>query len=140
MSRHWDPPVAGDILWCHFPELPGLDPGPKPRPALVVQVIFKVDGVVVAVVYGTSKRLTRLLSGEFAIRKAQNPVAFKLAGLSFDTKFNCKQIVELPWTDAFFKVPPRAVCGQNPKLGTLHPSMMRSAKAAYLAATSPDAR
>ena len=134
MASPWKPPVVGDILWCHFPELPDVDPGPKPRPALVAQVTIRDDGAVVAVVYGTSQRLDRLLPGEFAIRKAQNPAAFALAGLSFDTKFNFKQIVELPWTDASFKVPPRAMHGQNPMLGTLHPSMMQAARAAYLAA------
>ncbi len=130
------PPIVGDIVWCHFPELPGLDLGPKPRPALVVRVTFKDDGVEVAVVYGTSQRLNRLMSGEFAIRKSLNPVAFNLAGLSFDTKFNFRQIVDLPWTDRFFKVPPKAAHGQTPKLGTLHPSMMVATRAAYLAATS----
>ncbi len=135
MASPWKPPALGDIVWCHFPLLPELDPGPKPRPALVVQVTAKEDGELVAVVYGTSQRLDRLLAGEFAIRSAQNPAAFALAGLSFDTKFNFKQIVELPWTEEFFKVPPRAAHGQNPKLGTLHPSMMLAARAAYLAAT-----
>ena len=100
-----------------------------------MQVIFKEDGVAVAVVYGTSQRIDRLLSGEFAIRKAQNAAAFALAGLSFDTKFNFRQMVELPWTDAFFKVPPKALHGHNPRLGTLHPSIMLAARAAYLAAT-----
>jgi hypothetical protein len=133
----WTPPNVGDILWCHFPTLPGLDPGPKPRPALAVQVTTKDDGVVVAVVYGTSQRLDRLLAGEFALRLAQNPAAFALAGLSFDTKFNFKQRLELPWTDAFFKVPPKAPHGQNPKLGTLHPSLMQAARAAHLAAHRP---
>lgn len=136
MAGPWKPPLVGDILWCHFPELPTLDPGPKPRPALVMRVTVKDDGAVIAVVYGTSQRLERLSSGEFAIRKAQDPAAFALAGLSFDTKFNFRQIVELPWTDAFFKVPPKAAHGQTPKLGTLHPSMMHAARAAYLAATS----
>jgi mRNA-degrading endonuclease toxin of MazEF toxin-antitoxin module len=135
MVSPWKPPVVGDILWCHFPEWPERNPGPKPRPALVVQVTLKDDGAVVAVVHGTSQRLDRLVSGEFALRKTQHPAAFALAGLSFDTKFNFKQIVELPWTDTFFKVPPRARHGQNPKLGTLHPSMMRAARAAYLAVT-----
>lgn len=135
MPSLWKPPIVGDLLWCYFPELPELDPGPKPRPALVVQVTIKDDGAVVAVVYGTSQRLDRLLSGEFAIRKAQNSAAFALAGVSFDTKFNFKQLVDLPSTDSFFKVPPKATNGQNPKLGTLHPSMMQAAKAAYLAAT-----
>ena len=65
---------------------------------------------------------------------AESTAAFALAGLSFDTKFNCKQIVELPWTKAIFKVPPRAPQGQQPKLGTLHPSMMQVARAAYRAA------
>jgi mRNA-degrading endonuclease toxin of MazEF toxin-antitoxin module len=135
MASPWKPPVVGDILWCHFLDLPEVDPGFKPRPALVVQVAVGDAGAVVAVVYGTSRRLDRLLSGEFAIRKTQNPAAFTLAGLSFDTKFNFKQIVELPWTEAFFKVPPKASHGQSPKLGTLHPSMMQAARAAYLAAT-----
>ena len=89
----------------------------------------------IAVVYGTSQRLDRLMSGEFAIRKARSPAAFALSGLSFDTKFNFKQIVELPWTHAFFKVPPQAMHGHHPKLGTLHPSMMQAARAAYLAVT-----
>ena len=134
MASPWKPLVVGDILWCHFPELPEVDPRPKPRPALVAQVTIRDDGAVVAVVYGTSQRMDRLLPGEFASRKAQNPAAFALAGLSFDTKFNFKQMVEVPWADAFFKVPPRAMHGQNPILGTLHPSMMQAARASYLAA------
>jgi mRNA-degrading endonuclease toxin of MazEF toxin-antitoxin module len=134
MPSLWKPPAVGDILWCHFPQLPDSEPGPKPRPALVVRVTVKEQGTMVAVAYGTSQRLNRLLAGEFAIRKDQNPAAFSLAGLSFDTKFNLKQILELPWTEAFFKVPPKPSHGQNPKLGTLHPSMMQAARAAYLAA------
>ena len=34
----WALPEPGDIVWCVFPELPDLEPGPKPRPALVVTV------------------------------------------------------------------------------------------------------
>jgi mRNA-degrading endonuclease toxin of MazEF toxin-antitoxin module len=124
---------VGDILWCHFPQPPNPEPGPKPRPALVVRVTAKEDGLSVAVAYGTSQRLSRLLAGEFALRRAQNAAAFSLAGLSFDTKFNLRQIVELPWTEDYFKVPPKPAHGQNPKLGTLHPSMMQAARAAYLA-------
>lgn len=136
MSAVWlKPPAVGDVLWCQFPELPQLQPGPKPRPALVVQVTTQAAGLQVTVVYGTSQQLQRLASGEFAIRAAQNPVAYALAGLSFDTKFNFKQMLDLPWTGAYFKVPPRAPHGQTPKLGTLHPSMMKAALAAYLAAT-----
>ena len=94
------------------------------------------DGVVVHVVYGTSQRADRLTAGQFAIRKTANPSAFALAGLAFDTKFDFKVRVELPWTDQFFKVPPRAPHGQTPKLGTLHPSLIRAAKAAFDAAAA----
>jgi len=127
----WRPPSPGDLVWCRFPELPAKAPGPKPRPALVVNVVIHDDGVVVHVVYGTSQRVDRLTAGQFAIRKDANPSAFALAGLAFDTKFDFKVLLELPWTDAFFKVPPRAVHGQTPKLGTLHPSFLRAAKAAF---------
>ena len=80
------------------------------------------------------QRVDRLRSGEFAIRKAGDPGAFALAGLAFDTKFDFNVVLELPCTDRFFKVPPRAAHGQVPKLGTLHPSLMHAAKAAYDAA------
>jgi len=130
----WAAPAPGDMVWCWFPELPAKAPGPKPRPALVVSVETHVDGIVVQVVYGTSQRVDRLTAGQFAIRKDANPSAFVLAGLAFDTKFDFKVLLELPWTDQFFNVPPRASHGQTPKLGTLHPSLLRAAKAAYDAA------
>ena len=60
--------------------------------------------------------------------------ALVLAGLSFDTKFDLKVVLELPWTEDFFKEPPRAPYGQTPKLGVLHPSLVRAAKAAFDAA------
>jgi hypothetical protein len=130
----WRPPSPGDLVWCWFPELPTKAPGPKPRPALVVNVVTRADGFVVQVVYGTSKRVDRLTAGQFAIRKEANPSVFALAGLAFDTKFDFKVLIELPWSDQFFKVPSRALHGQTPKLGTLHPSLIRAAKAAYDAA------
>ena len=132
----WSPPSPGDLVWCWFPELTAVTPSPKPRPALVVAVVTRDDGVVVHVVYGTSKRVDRLTAGQFAIHKDANPSAFALAGLAFDTKFDFKLLVELPWADSFFKVPPRAPQGQTPKLGTLHPSLIRAAKAAFDAAAS----
>lgn len=136
MQGTWRPPEPGDLVWCWFPEWPATVPGPKPRPALVVEVVKREDGVAVHVVYGTSQRVDRLRAGEFAISKANNPVAFALAGLSFDTKFDMKVTLELPWTGRFFKVPPRAGHGQTPKLGTLHPSLLRAVKAAHDAVSS----
>lgn len=101
-----------------------------------MEVVTREDGVAVHVVYGTAQRVDRLRAGEFAISKAVNPAAFALAGLSFDTKFDTKVMLELPWTDLFFKVPPRAPHGQTPKLGTLHPSLLRAVKAAHDAVSS----
>jgi len=89
----WKLPAPGDIVWCLFPEVPDIEPGPKPRPALVIRVDRRQDGDLVSLVYGTSKNLTRLRSGEVAITQSKNPAAYALAGLAYDTKFNFKVIV-----------------------------------------------
>lgn len=133
MAGHWPPPAPGDIVWCRFPELPRHVPGPKPRPALVLEVIEHEDGAEVTVAYGTSQRVDKLSTGEFAITRLSHAAAYKAAGLSHDTKFDFKQTVRLPWSDAFFTVPPGAPHGQRPLLGILHASMMRAAAAAHVA-------
>ena len=133
MTRWWAEPTAGDIVWCHFPD--DIHPHPKPRPALIL-IVFD-DGApefVVRVVYGTSQRTTTLYRGEFAILRDQNPTAHDAAGLSYDTKFDLKQILDLPYTTDWFSVPPAAPQGQSPKLGTLHPSLVHALEAAYRAA------
>jgi PemK-like, MazF-like toxin of type II toxin-antitoxin system len=132
----WPPPSPGDIVWCHFPFLPATQPGPQPRPALVVSVRMFEDGVTIQVAYGTTQRTTALRSGEFLIAKDRHPVAFKQAGLAFDTKFDLNRVVELPWTDRYFKVPPtpNPAFGQTPKLGSLHASMIKALRAAHRAA------
>lgn len=127
----WAPPTPGDIVWCRFPNLPGRSPGPKPRPALVCDVTEHEDGVAVTVAYGISQGLQRLHRGEFAITRQSNPAAYGSAGLSFDTKFDLRQLVALPWNEEFFAVPAWAPHGQHPRLGSLHASMMRAAVAAY---------
>jgi hypothetical protein len=38
---------------------------------------------------------------------------------------------ELPYNDEWFRVPPQPMQGQTPKLGVLHPSLMRAARAAF---------
>ncbi|WP_051525228.1 hypothetical protein [Methylobacillus glycogenes] len=48
------------------------------------------------------------------------------SGLSFDTKFDLNQILELPWGRDFFDVPPKPQHGQHPKLGSLHIEMARA--------------
>ncbi len=129
----WSEPTAGEIVWCHFPD--DIRPRPKPRPALILAV-FDDDAprFTVRVAYGTSQRTTTLYRGEFAILKARNPAAYATAGLSYDTKFDLKQVLDLPWSTEWFSVPPAAPHGQIPKLGVLHPSLVRALQAAFQAA------
>lgn len=131
----WPEPTAGDIVWCHFPD--NIHPRPKPRPALVL-VVYDDDApeFSVSVAYGTSQRTTSLHRGEFAILRVRSPAAYAAAGLSHDTKFDLRQTVVLPYTTDWFSVPPAAPHGQVPKLGTLHPSVVRAVEAAYRAAKS----
>ena len=130
---NWGEPAAGDVVWCHFPD--DIHPRPKPRPALILEV-FDDDApqFFVRVAYGTSQRTTSLRRGEFSIEGSRNLAAFEAAGLSYDTKFDLKQVLELPFSTEWFSVPPAAPHGQTPKLGTLHPSLVRAVQAAYQAA------
>ena len=89
---------------------------------------------IVRVVYGTSQRTNTLYRGEFVIMRNKNPVAYEMAGLSYDTKFDFKQSLDLPYTTEWFSVPPVAAHGQSPKLGTLHPSLVRAVEAGFRAA------
>ena len=59
---------------------------------------------------------------------------YLVAGLSYATKFNLGATVELPYTIAWFAVPPSAPFGQTPKLGILHPKLLRRAATAWKAA------
>ena len=133
MTQWWAEPTAGDIVWCHFPD--DIHPRPKPRPAFIL-VGFDDDAprFEVRVVYGMSKRTTTLYRGKFSILRERNPTAYAMAGLSYDTKFDLKQTLDLPYTTEWFSVPPAAPHGQSPKLGTLHPSLVRALEAAYRAA------
>jgi hypothetical protein len=98
-------------------------------------VVFDDDApqFTVRVAYGTSQRARTLRRGEFANLRANNPVAYEAAGLSYDTKFDLRQMVDLPYSTDWFAVPPAAPHGQTPKLGTLHPSLVRALQAAYRA-------
>jgi hypothetical protein len=100
---------------------------------LVTSVFGEQAPFAVRVAYGTSQRVRELFGGEFAILRTLHPTAFALANLSHDTKFDLRQRVDLPYTTEWFSVPPPAPHGQIPKLGTLHPSIMRAAEAAHRA-------
>jgi len=129
----FSPPSPGDIVWCRFPERGVPGPGPKTRPALVLKV-GDIDGrPAAAVAYGTSRKVDQLHPGEFAITMTER-TAYDAAGLSIPTKFNLARTSELEFNDIWFAVPPGAPYGQTPKLGILHPSLVRRAKAAHDAA------
>jgi mRNA-degrading endonuclease toxin of MazEF toxin-antitoxin module len=129
--KWWPEPSAGEIVWCYFPN--SIQPKPKPRPALILMTKSDENGLIfVQVAYGTSQKLNRLYSGEFRITKEDNPAAYSSAGLSYNTKFNLRAVLELPFNDMYFNIPPHAPHGQNPKLGVLHPTMVKIASAVHL--------
>ena len=131
----WPEPAAGEIVWCHFPD--DIHPRPKPRPALILRVFDDTaPQFTVRVADGTSQKVTSLHSGEFAILRDRNPAAFLAAGLSYDTKFNLGQALDLPFSTGWFSVPPGAPHGQVPRLGILHPSLVKAVQAAFRAAMS----
>ena len=134
MARAFPAPQAGDIVWCRFPHRGVFVPGPKPRPALVIDIGRLGDEPAVEVIYGTSRKLDRLYPGEFSIGQEDGD-AFAASGLSYPTKFDTARSVFLPYNDAWFSVPAGAPYGQIPKLGVLHPSLVRRAKAAFDAAS-----
>ena len=134
-NQWWAEPTAGEIVWCHFPDY--VSPRPKPRPALILAVFDDAAPQFdVRVAYGTSQRTTKLPQGELAILRDRNRAAFEAAGLSFDTKFDLKQTLDLPYATEWFSVPPAAPHGQTPKLGTLHPSLVRAVQAAFRTASA----
>ena len=84
----------------------------------------------VTIAFGTSQRTSRLYPGEFLIDPADGP-AFRAAGLSYPTKFNLLKTVDLFYTEEWFEVAPSRPFGYSPKIGVLHPSLMRRAQAAH---------
>ncbi len=129
-APRWFPaPRAGDIVWCRFPQDKLPAPGPKPRPALVLRVGEHQGHPVVEVAYGTSRKVDTLYAGEFAIVPSDQ-AAYEAAGLSYPTKFNLAGTFELDFNDTWFSVAPGAPYGQTPRLGVLHPSLMRRVAAA----------
>lgn len=126
----WLEPTAGEIVWCYFPD--NIHLKPKARPALIISTKEDDNGrIFVSAAYGTSQKTNRLYKGEFLIAKVEHPTAYQVAGLSYDTKFDLGNIVELPFNDTYFSVPHHAPHGQIPQLGVLHPSMVKVAAVAF---------
>ena len=130
----WPEPSAGDIVWCRFPVHEGIPETVKARPALVTQMIPAEPArgrCWVVVAYGTSQKTSRVYRDEFLISKLIQPEAYRMAGLSRDTKFCLSRVAKLPFNDMFFAPPPHAPFGETPKLGSLHPTLVPAARAAY---------
>lgn len=128
-------PMAADIVLCRFPEdLVRPSPGPKPRPAILLQVFPPLPnkpGVYrVKVCYATSNR-TKLYPSEIEITAADHPVEYRSAGLSSDTKFDLAKIILLDYTHEWFAVPFAPMHGPVPKLGTVHALTMPRLSAAF---------
>jgi len=128
-SRTFALPDVGDIVWCWFPHERFARPGPKPRPALVIDVGMLRSDPAVEVIYGTSQKLNQLYPGEFAITPDDGG-AYALSGLSYPTRFNTQRSVFLPYNDTWFAPAPGAPYGQTPKFGVLHPSLLPRVAAA----------
>ena len=73
----------------------------------------------------------RTYFGSLDVRSPHDGEAYALSGLSVPTKFDLRSVKELPYNEQWFRVPPGAPHGQTPKLGVLHPSLVRRAKAAF---------
>ena len=131
--RRFPLPEPGDIVFCRFPQVGALRPGPKSRPALVLQVGFVEAEPYVHVAYGTSRKTDELYPGEF-LMSPEDGQAFAASGLSLSTKFDLGKSVDLPYNETWFSVPPNARHGQTPGIGLLHPGLMRRAQAAFRAA------
>jgi mRNA-degrading endonuclease toxin of MazEF toxin-antitoxin module len=128
--RYFSLPTNGDIVWCLFPESLG-NPGPKPRPALIIEIgAISNNKPVVTVVYGTTKKLDRLYPSEFKIEKADGP-SFSLSGLAADTKFDFNHCVKLPYCSTWFGSAPGQPYVNQPKLGVLAPNLVARAKDAF---------
>ena len=119
MAKYYPSPKAGDIMQCRFPQDRIRQPGPKERPALVIDVeeYELPDGsseTFVTVAYGASEDVDNCHPGEVKI-ECSDPHA----GLGLDTKFDIGNRVKLPFDDAWFAPSPNRRFGVHPKRGKL---------------------
>ena len=118
---------VGAIVRVWFPESESvLVPGPKFRPALVLEVNERPDGRrEVLVAYGTSQNTHCYARGEFIVTGGEQH------DLDSDTKFRLQRRVWLPLTSDYF-----CSCGRQPKPVPLPKSVLlafyRAAKEARL--------
>lgn len=99
-------PAPYDIVWCRFPEHVDLgEPGPKPRPAIVLNVAVDAEAGEgdVQLVYGTGTLKLGRRPRDFFVT---NVAEMDACGLSKATRFDLDSIAWIPWADAWFDVLP----------------------------------
>lgn len=135
-ARPWAPrPKAGDIVQCRFPESKLGIPGPKDRPALVIEVEEDPEhksASIARVAYGTSQGVEQRFPGEFMVRATDAK-----AGLDRDTKFDLGNTVRLRFDTDWFAASPNRRFGEHPKRGILNlkdEKLKRALQAAILEA------
>lgn len=120
MAKYYAAPQVGDIVQCRFPQDRIRQPGPKERPALVIEVEeFELPDqsieVFVTVAYGTSVDVEHCHPGEIRINSTDPH-----AGLGLDTKFDLGCRVKLPFDMDWFAPAPGKRFGAHPKRGKLN--------------------
>jgi hypothetical protein len=122
-----------DLVYCHFPAEGALEPAPKPRPALILNIADKSEPQRVEVAYGTSQKTAQKYAGEFELTPRDGKV-FQLAGLTEESKFDLRRRVWLPYNDRWFAPKPANPPRTTPKLGTLDLNLNKSVRRRFLAA------
>jgi hypothetical protein len=86
----------------------------------------------VRVAYGTSQHTDEVAATEFVIRR-EDASAYALAGLSCSTKFCFANVAVLQYTDLWFTVAPGTPPKPDPRMGSLHASLVKEAERAFRA-------
>ncbi len=105
-----------DIVWCQWPHIEGLEPGPKLRPGLVRSLARNPDSYdqyAVEVSYGSSV-MNKAHFNNLYVTQAED---LRAAGLVRHTRFDLDLTKRLPWSSEFFIVHP--LHGNGPIIGHL---------------------
>ncbi|NIE83764.1 MULTISPECIES: type II toxin-antitoxin system PemK/MazF family toxin [unclassified Burkholderia] len=115
MTSWWESVTKGDIVWCWFPNYPGTEMPPKPRPAFVMRVYppeNDYSGNRIMVAYGTSKTTMR-----YQWDMIVSPYVWAGTGLATVTRFDFSQRMVMPFTHKWFNVPDWNARATTPILG-----------------------
>lgn len=100
-------PAPFDIVWCRFPTHDDLgNPGPKPRPAIVLNVAVDEETreSEVQVIYGTGTLKFDQRPGDFFVT---NVAEMDACGLNKATRFDLDTISWIPWAEEWFETLPK---------------------------------